>query len=77
MSSVNKSGHLYQSIRETNEAVINFPSIEFYDKCSDTIANNGFDNDEITLSGLTSEKASIVNAPMIKECFLNLECRYL
>ena len=26
---------------------------------------------------LTSEKASIVNAPMIKECFLNLECRYL
>ena len=68
---------LYQSIRETNEAVINFPSLEFYDKCSDTIANNGFDNDEIALSGLTSEKASIVNAPMIKECFLNLECRYL
>ena len=26
---------------------------------------------------MTSEKASIVNAPMIKECFLNLECRYL
>lgn len=77
LSSVNKSGHLYQSIRETNEAVINFPSLEFYDKCSDTIANNGFDNDEIALSGLTSEKASIVNAPMIKECFLNLECRYL
>lgn len=77
LSSVNKSGHLYQSVRETNEAVINFPSIEFYDKCSDTIANNGFDNDEIALSGLTSENASIVNAPMIKECFLNLECRYL
>lgn len=77
LSSVNKSGHLYQSIRETNEAVINFPSIEFYDKCCDTIANNGFDNDEIALSGLTSEKASIVNAPMIKKCFLKLECRYL
>lgn len=77
LSSVNKSGHLYQSIRETKEVVINFPSIDCYDKCHATIANNGFDNDEIAMSGLTALKASIVNAPMIEECFLNLECRYL
>ena len=77
LSSVKKSGHLYQSIQETKEAVLNFPSADCYDKCVQTIANNGFDNDEITLSGLTSEQASVVNAPMIKECFLNLECRYL
>ena len=77
LSSVNKAGHLYKSIKETKEAVINFPSIDWYDKCSDTIKNNGVDNDEITMSGLTAEQASIVNAPLIKECFLNLECRYL
>ena len=77
LSSVNKSGHLYQSITETKEAVLNFPSVDWYDQCFNTIVNNGFDNDEITLSGLTSEQASIVNAPIIKECFLNLECRYL
>lgn len=77
LSSVNQYGHLYQSITETKEAVLNFPSVAWYDKCFDTIENNGFDNDEITLSGLTSEQASVVNAPMIKECFLNLECRYL
>ncbi len=77
LSSVNKSGHLYQSIQETKEAVLNFPSIDWYDKCLDTIANNGFDHDEITMSGLTPEQASVVNAPLIKECFLNLECRYL
>lgn len=77
LSSVNKAGHLYESIRKTKEAVINFPSLNLYDKCSDTIKNNGFDNDEITMSGLTSERASIVNAPLIKECFMNLECRYL
>lgn len=77
LSSVNKSGHLYQSITETKEAVLNFPSADWYDQCLNTIANNGFDNDEITLSGLTSEQASVVNAPIIKECFLNLECRYL
>ena len=77
LSSVNKFGHLYQSITETKEAVLNFPSVDWYDQCFNTIANNGFDNDEIALSGLTSEQASVVNAPIIKECFLNLECRYL
>ena len=77
LSSVNKAGHLYKSIKETKEAVLNFPSLHWYNKCSDTIKNNGFDNDEITVSGMTAEQASIVNAPLIKECFLNLECRYL
>lgn len=77
LSSINKSGHLYQTMKETGEAVINFPSVDIYDKCMQTISNNSFDVDEITLSGLSAEQASIVNAPMIKECFLNLECRYM
>ena len=77
LSNVNKAGHLYQTIQETGEAVLNFPSIDVYDKCIKTISNNGFDIDEITASGLTVEQATAVNAPRIKECFLNLECRYL
>lgn len=77
LSSVNKKGHLYQSIIEKKEAVINFPSADWYDKCTDTIKNNGYDDDEITSSGLTALKASKVDAPLIKECFLNLECKYL
>lgn len=77
LSSVNKSGHLYRTMQENGEAVINFPSIDYYDKCLQTIANNGFDKDEIALSGLSAEQASMVNAPLIKECFLNLECKYL
>ncbi|BCJ94454.1 hypothetical protein acsn021_20230 [Anaerocolumna cellulosilytica] len=77
LSSVNKSGHMYQTIKETGEAVLNFPSVDIYEKCTATITNNGFDNDEITLSGLTAEEAAKVHAPRIKECFLNLECRYL
>lgn len=77
LSNVNKSGHMYQSITEKGEAVLNFPSSDIYEKCIATIRNNGFDNDEITLSGLTAENATSVNAPRIKECFLNLECRYL
>jgi len=77
LSNVYKAGHLYQTIKEKGEAVLNFPSADIYEKCLATIANNKFEDDEIALSGLTSEQASVVNAPRIKECFLNLECRCL
>ena len=48
-----------------------------YDRCVKTIGNNQFETEEITASGLTAEKASKVNAPRIKECFLNIECEFL
>ena len=76
LASVNKNGHLYKSLKETNEAVINFMSRAHYDACMNTIKNNLFEEDEITASGLTAEKAKWVNAPVVSECFMNLECRY-
>ena len=77
MGKVNKGGHMYQSLKETRVCVLNFPSIDIYDRCIKTIGNNQFETDEITASGLTAEKASKVNAPQIKECFLNIECEFL
>lgn len=77
LSSVNQTGHLYQTLKETGEAVLNFPSADIYDKCLRTISNNEFDTDEITAAGLRAEQAAVVNAPRIQECFMNLECRYL
>lgn len=77
LGSVSKLGHLYKSLINTKECVLNFPSSEIYDKCELTIKNNGYDDDEITESGLTAEKAKTVNAPRIKECFLNIECELL
>lgn len=77
LSFVNKAGHMYQSLKETGVCVLNFPSYDIYEKCIKTIGNNDFETDEITVAGLTVEKATMVNAPRIKECFLNLECEYL
>lgn len=76
VSAVSKYGHLYQTLHETGDAVINFMSADLYDKCMSTIRNNGFGTDEIKSAGLTSSKADMVNAPMIDECFMNLECRF-
>jgi len=77
MAKVNKNGHMYQSLKETKVCVLNFPSNDIYERCIKTIGNNGFDTDEITVSGLTAENAFMVNAPRIKECFLNIECEFL
>ncbi len=76
ISAVSKDGHLYQTLHETKEAVINFMSADIYDKCMATIRHNQFDDDEIAMAHLTSVKADIVNAPMIEECFINLECKF-
>ncbi len=77
LSAVNKKGHLYQTLKERKEAVINFMSLDLYDQCMATIRNNKFDQDELSSSGLTAVPASMVNAPMVEECFMNLECKLL
>ncbi len=76
LSSVNKNGHLYKTIMQEKCAVINFMSADLYDFSMKTIINNQFEVDEITQSGLTSVPADKVNAPMIDECFMNLECKF-
>jgi flavin reductase (DIM6/NTAB) family NADH-FMN oxidoreductase RutF len=77
IGSVSKHGHLYQTLLKNGCCVLNFPTSEIYEKCLLTIRNNGYEDDEITMSGLTAEKASTVNAPRVKECFLNIECEVL
>lgn len=77
LSRVHKSGHLYQTIHETNVAVLNFPTADLYEQCLSTISHNGFDMDELAQSGFTAEPAQLVNAPRIKECFCHIECRFL
>lgn len=76
LSSVNKNGHLYQTLHEKNCAVINFLSADYYDKAMATIRNNQSDVDELAASGLTAVPAVKVEAPMVDECFMNLECRF-
>ena len=76
VSAVSKYGHLYQTLHEAGDAVINFMSADLYDKCMSSCKNNGFEIDEIKTAGLTSVKAEMVNAPLIDECFMNLECRF-
>lgn len=75
LSSVNKGGHLYQTLLEQKCAVVNFLSVDLYEKAMTTIQKNQWEADELAESGLTAIKAEKVDAPMVDECFMNLECR--
>lgn len=77
IGNVHKNGHLYQSIQQRKCCVLNFPTRDIYGKCYETISHNEYETDEITRSGLTAEKAVTVDAPRIRECFLNIECELL
>lgn len=67
--------HTYENILRDKEFVMNFPDKAIFPQCFKTIENNDSETDEITAVGLTAEPSQVVNAPRIKECFLNLECR--
>ena len=73
--SIMNTTHTYKNILRSNDFVVNFPETEEFPKCSRTIKNNSEEIDEIATSGLTIEPSQAVDAPRIKECFLNLECR--
>lgn len=73
-SNVNKSTHMYEVAKNQKQLVINFPDKSCIDKCMSTIQNNAYDTDELEQSGLHFCKASKINAPIVDECFLNLEC---
>lgn len=71
-----RNGHMYTSCKETGCCAVNIPSKEVFLKCIATIENNGYDKDEITISQLSVQKAHKINAPMIAECMVNLECEF-
>jgi len=73
--SIMNTNHTYKNILRYKDFVVNFPAVSDFPKCYKTIANNSDLTDEITAVGLKVEPSRTVDAPRIKECFLNLECR--
>lgn len=67
--------HTYANIVREGEWCLNFPSVEQYVPCFETIQCNGPDNDEIADAGLTAEPSLTVQAPRVAECAINLECK--
>jgi flavin reductase (DIM6/NTAB) family NADH-FMN oxidoreductase RutF len=67
--------HTFGALTATKECVINVPSVELASqvvRCGNT---SGEKVDKFKAFGLTPVAASQVGAPLIEECYANLECR--
>ncbi len=75
--SVNIHRHMYACLKEKKCCVINIPSMDVLPLCMKTIENNDFEQNEITDSDLTAVHGEKVDAPLIEECMVNLECELM
>ncbi|RDE11804.1 MAG: flavin reductase family protein [Candidatus Thorarchaeota archaeon] len=65
----------YNLIKSAGEFVLNIPSTDLIDGTAFAGTKSGREYDKFSECGFTSEPASKVSAPMIKECPINIECR--
>lgn len=67
----------YAALRKTKECVIAIPTVDMLDKVVGVGTCSGASVNKFTKFGLTPVKGKCVNAPLIKECLANIECRVL
>ena len=67
--------HTFDILTATKECVINIPTVELAKQVVGCGNTSGKRVDKFQTFGLTPVAASQVKAPLIKECYANLECR--
>ncbi|MDX8147259.1 flavin reductase family protein [Lentzea sp. BCCO 10_0061] len=66
--------HSYDALRSTGECVIAIPSIDLAERVVGVGNTSGRDTDKWRRFGLTPSPATVVRAPLVAECFANIEC---
>jgi flavin reductase (DIM6/NTAB) family NADH-FMN oxidoreductase RutF len=64
-------------IRKSKECVINVPTFDLIDAVIGVGNVHGQEIDKFEEFNLTPEPAELVGAPLIAECFANLECKLI
>lgn len=73
--SVRKERHSYPMIKESGEFVVNLTTKELVRATDYCGVKSGRDEDKFAAAGLTKGEAEKINAPIIMESPVNLECR--
>ncbi|SDU18398.1 NADH-FMN oxidoreductase RutF, flavin reductase (DIM6/NTAB) family [Verrucomicrobium sp. GAS474] len=72
---ISNRNYSFGLLRESKECVIGIPAVEIAEKVVGCGNTSGVKLDKFKKFGLTPRSASLVAAPLIAECFANLECR--
>ena len=67
----------YEALVKSKECVISIPTMDIIDTAVGIGMCSGKDTDKFEKFGLTPLKAKHVQAPLIKECLANVECRVI
>jgi flavin reductase (DIM6/NTAB) family NADH-FMN oxidoreductase RutF len=65
----------FDLIRHSRECVINVPAAKLLDTIAGIGNTSGKEIDKFSVFRLTADRAQRVKAPLIRECFANLECK--
>ena len=74
---VKTSRNIYRLLADSNDFTINIPSADVIDKVEACGREAGKEKNKFKLCGLTPVKGKRVSAPIIKECWMNIECKKL
>jgi len=72
---VSAQDYSFELLQASGECVINIPTVELAEQVVGCGNTSGRNTDKFATFGLTRAAASCVQAPLIKECYANLECR--
>jgi len=72
---VKTSRHIFKLISESSDFTINIPPLELIEAVEVCGTESGVRKNKFKEAGLTPVKGRRVKAPVIKECWLNIECR--
>lgn len=65
----------YAALKSSRECVISIPAVDMIDTVVGIGTCSGQDTDKFHAFGLTAQRGKHVQAPLIKECLANIECR--
>jgi flavin reductase (DIM6/NTAB) family NADH-FMN oxidoreductase RutF len=65
----------FTALKATRECVLSIPTLELAQKVVDCGNSSGRSVDKFAAFGLTPAPASQVGAPLVAECYANLECK--
>jgi len=72
---ISNRNYSFDLLRKEKECAINIPTVELAEKVVGCGNTSGAAVDKFKSFGLTPKPAAEVGAPLIEECFANLECK--
>ncbi len=72
---VSNRNYSFEVLRKSRQCVIAIPSVDIADKVVGCGNSSGEETDKFSEFALTPHKAKRVGAPLLAECYANLECR--